>query len=104
MESNSKQVSLDGKPLTFSSELVVWSISRTNSRRAFFQFLHQGTDVISIEFVLFIKGHERNLHSMYAMLIANYLAQLKALMKGCNIEDVLCILAKIKLVGVKQIV
>ncbi|WP_336293652.1 glucose-6-phosphate isomerase [Bartonella sp. CB169] len=87
MESNGKQVSLDGKPLTFSSGPVVWGDLGTNSQHAFFQLLHQGTDVIPVEFILFIKGHERNLHSMYDILIANCLAQSKALMKGCSIED-----------------
>ncbi|MDD9330957.1 MAG: glucose-6-phosphate isomerase, partial [Bartonella sp.] len=63
MESNGKQVSLDGKSLTFSSGPVVWGDSGTNGQHAFFQLLHQGTDVIPVEFILFIKGHEQNLHS-----------------------------------------
>ncbi|CAK00637.1 glucose-6-phosphate isomerase [Bartonella tribocorum] len=87
MESNGKQVSLDGKPLNFSSGPIVWGDSGTNSQHAFFQLLHQGTDVIPVEFILFIKGHEKNLHSMYEMLLANCLAQSKALMKGRSIED-----------------
>ncbi|WP_074381003.1 glucose-6-phosphate isomerase [Bartonella doshiae] len=94
MESNGKQVSLSGKPLTFSSGPIVWGDSGTNSQHAFFQLLHQGTDVIPVEFILFIKGHEQNLRSMYDMLIANCLAQSKALMKGRSIEDARHILVK----------
>ncbi|WP_144753082.1 MULTISPECIES: glucose-6-phosphate isomerase [Bartonella] len=94
MESNGKQVSLDGKPLNFSSGPVVWGDSGTNGQHAFFQLLHQGTDVIPVEFILFIKGHEKNLHSMYEMLLANGLAQSKALMKGRSVEDARHILIK----------
>ncbi|MBB5073897.1 glucose-6-phosphate isomerase [Bartonella callosciuri] len=94
MESNGKQVSLDGKPLNFSSGPVVWGNAGTNSQHAFFQLLHQGTDVIPVEFILFIKGHERNLHFMHDMLVANCLAQSKALMKGRSVEDARRILIK----------
>ncbi|WP_455482179.1 glucose-6-phosphate isomerase [Bartonella sp. B35(2025)] len=87
MESNGKQVSLDGSPLNFSSGPVVWGDSGTNGQHAFFQFLHQGTDVIPVEFILFVNGHERNLRPMHDMLVANCLAQAKALMKGCSVED-----------------
>ncbi|UTO28522.1 glucose-6-phosphate isomerase [Bartonella harrusi] len=94
MESNGKQVSLSGKPLTFSSGPVVWGDAGTNGQHAFFQLLHQGTDVIPVEFILFIKGHERNLHHMHDMLVANCLAQSKALMKGRSVEDTWRILVK----------
>ncbi|GAA5097172.1 glucose-6-phosphate isomerase [Bartonella acomydis] len=94
MESNGKQVSLDGKPLNFSSGPVVWGDSGTNGQHAFFQLLHQGTDIIPVEFILFIKGHEQNLHSMHEMLVANCLAQSKALMKGRNVEETRRVLLK----------
>ncbi|WP_273753847.1 glucose-6-phosphate isomerase [Bartonella sp. MM73XJBT.G] len=94
MESNGKQVSLDGKPLNFSSGPVVWGDSGTNGQHAFFQFLHQGTDVIPVEFILFIKGHEQNLCPMHDMLVANCLAQSKALMKGRSVEETRHILLK----------
>ncbi|WP_273756405.1 glucose-6-phosphate isomerase [Bartonella sp. MM73XJBT] len=94
MESNGKQVSLEGKPLNFSSGPVVWGDSGTNGQHAFFQLLHQGTDVIPVEFILFIKGHEQNLCPMHDMLIANCLAQSKALMKGRSVEDTRRILLK----------
>ncbi|UNE55625.1 glucose-6-phosphate isomerase [Bartonella machadoae] len=94
MESNGKQVSLSGERLTFSSGPVVWGNSGTNGQHAFFQLLHQGTDVIPVEFILFIKGHECNLHHMHDMLVANCLAQSKALMKGRSVEDTWRILVK----------
>ncbi|MCZ2157687.1 glucose-6-phosphate isomerase [Bartonella sp. 220] len=94
MESNGKQVSLDGKPMTFSSGPVVWGDAGTNGQHAFFQLLHQGTDVIPVEFILFAKGHEHNLRHMHDMLVANCLAQSKALMKGRRVEDAWRILVK----------
>ncbi|WP_208435649.1 glucose-6-phosphate isomerase [Bartonella phoceensis] len=94
MESNGKQISLEGKPLNFSSGPVVWGDSGTNGQHAFFQLLHQGTDVIPVEFILFIKGHEQNLHTMHDMLVASCLAQSKALMKGRSVEDARSILVK----------
>ncbi|WP_273720170.1 MULTISPECIES: glucose-6-phosphate isomerase [unclassified Bartonella] len=94
MESNGKQVSLEGKPLNFSSGPVVWGDSGTNGQHAFFQLLHQGTDIIPVEFILFIKGHEQNLCPMHDMLVANCLAQSKALMKGRSVEDTRRILLK----------
>lgn len=94
MESNGKQVSLDGKPITFSSGPVVWGDAGTNGQHAFFQLLHQGTDVIPVEFILFAKGHEHNLRHMHDMLVANCLAQSKALMKGRRVEDAWRILVK----------
>ncbi|CBI75930.1 Glucose-6-phosphate isomerase [Bartonella clarridgeiae 73] len=88
MESNGKQVFLDGKPMNFPSGPVVWGSSGTNGQHAFFQFLHQGTDIVPVEFILFVKGHEPNLCHMHDMLVANCLAQSEALMRGRNIEEV----------------
>ncbi|WP_026088296.1 glucose-6-phosphate isomerase [Bartonella rattaustraliani] len=87
MESNGKHVSLDGRPLTFPTGPVIWGDAGTNCQHAFFQLLHQGTDVIPVEFILFIKGHEQSLYPLHDMLIANCLAQSKALMKGRSVED-----------------
>ncbi|ATO56932.1 glucose-6-phosphate isomerase [Bartonella sp. 1-1C] len=87
MESNGKQVFLDGKPMNFPSGPIVWGASGTNGQHAFFQFLHQGTDIVPVEFILFAKGHEPNLRHMHDMLVANCLAQSEALMKGCDVED-----------------
>ncbi|WP_336288571.1 MULTISPECIES: glucose-6-phosphate isomerase [unclassified Bartonella] len=87
MESNGKNISLNGKPIHFSTGPVTWGGSGTNGQHAFFQLLHQGTDVVPVEFILFVKGHESDLHHMHDMLVANCLAQSEALMKGCGIED-----------------
>ncbi|WP_336278877.1 glucose-6-phosphate isomerase [Bartonella sp. CB175] len=90
MESNGKNVSLDGRPITFSSGPVTWGGLGTNGQHAFFQLLHQGTDIVPVELILFVKGHESNLDHMHDMLVANCLAQSEALMKGHSLEGVEC--------------
>ena len=51
MESNGKCVDLDGQPLPFATSPVVWGEPGTNGQHAYFQMLHQGTDVIPVEFI-----------------------------------------------------
>jgi glucose-6-phosphate isomerase len=51
MESNGKGVDLDGVALPFASAPVVWGEPGTNGQHAYFQMLHQGTDVVPVEFV-----------------------------------------------------
>jgi glucose-6-phosphate isomerase len=51
MESNGKCVDLDGEPLPFGTSPVVWGEPGTNGQHAYFQMLHQGTDVIPVEFI-----------------------------------------------------
>ena len=82
MESNGKSVSLDGKPLTTASGPTVWGEPGTNGQHAFFQLLHQGTDVIPVEFMIAANGHEPHLKHQHQLLIANCLAQSEALMRG----------------------
>lgn len=82
MESNGKGVSLDGNPLKHRSGPVVWGEPGTNGQHAFFQLLHQGTDVVPVEFMLAANGHEPHLDHQHRLLIANCLAQSEALMRG----------------------
>jgi hypothetical protein len=49
MESNGKRVDLDGNLLPFATSPVVWGEPGTNGQHAYFQMLHQGTDVIPVE-------------------------------------------------------
>jgi glucose-6-phosphate isomerase len=81
MESNGKRVDLDGRELPFGTSPVVWGEPGTNGQHAYFQMLHQGTDVIPVEFIAVRKpGH--TLTDLHAMVLANCLAQGQALMLG----------------------
>ncbi len=51
MESNGKRVDMDGQALPYATAPVLWGEPGTNGQHAFFQMLHQGTDVIPVEFV-----------------------------------------------------
>jgi glucose-6-phosphate isomerase len=92
MESNGKRVDLDGEPVPYGTSPVVWGEPGTNGQHAYFQMLHQGTDVIPVEFIL-VKTpthaladlHGKlleQLHRQQTMLLANGLAQSQALMLG----------------------
>lgn len=81
MESNGKCVDLDGEALPFATSPVVWGEPGTNGQHAYFQMLHQGTDVIPVEFIL-VKRPTHDLHDLHTKLIANGLAQSQALMLG----------------------
>ena len=82
MESNGKRVGIDGAPLTRASGPIVWGEPGTNSQHAFFQLLHQGTDIIPVEFLIASESHEPHLKEHHDLLIANCLAQSDALLNG----------------------
>ncbi len=87
MESNGKRVTLDGTAVTTPTGPLVWGEPGTNGQHAFFQLLHQGTDVIPVEFLVAAEGHEPELKHHHDLLLANCLAQSEALMKGRTLEE-----------------
>jgi len=87
MESNGKSTSLDGTPVTTPTGPLVWGEPGTNGQHAFFQLLHQGTDIIPVEFLVAANGHEPELQHHHDLLLANCLAQSEALMKGRTLEE-----------------
>jgi len=82
MESNGKSVAHDGTALMRRSGPIVWGEPGTNGQHAFYQLMHQGTEVIPAEFLLAASGHEPHLKHQHDMLVANCLAQSEALMRG----------------------
>jgi len=81
MESNGKRVDASGETLPFSTSPVVWGEPGTNGQHAYFQMLHQGTDVVPVEFVA-VKKPRHSLPGHHTLLLANVLAQAQALMLG----------------------
>ena len=81
MESNGKQVDANGQALSFSTSAVVWGEPGTNGQHAFFQMLHQGTDVVPVEFIA-VKNARHSLPGHQQRLLANAVAQAQALMMG----------------------
>ena len=74
MESNGKFVGRDGKPVSWNTGAVVWGEPGTNSQHAFFQLLHQGTEIHPVDFVAF-KAPTSEHEGMHRMLLANALAR-----------------------------
>ncbi|MBS7806213.1 glucose-6-phosphate isomerase [Variovorax sp. PCZ-1] len=86
MESNGKRVDKGGQALPFHTSPVVWGEPGTNGQHAFFQMLHQGTEVIPLEFI----AVKRAAHSMldhHTKLLANAIAQSQAFLQGKVSED-----------------
>jgi glucose-6-phosphate isomerase len=88
MESNGKQVDVDGHPLPYGTSPVVWGEPGTNGQHAYFQMLHQGTDVIPVEFIA-VRTPTHAHADLHAKALANCLAQSQALMQGKSTEAAL---------------
>ena len=81
MESNGKSVTLTGKAVDYPTGAIIWGEPGTNGQHAFYQLIHQGTDVIPVDFLVAANPHE-DLPPHHAKLVANVLAQSEALMLG----------------------
>lgn len=89
MESNGKRVDLAGETLPFATSPVVWGEPGTNGQHAYFQMLHQGTNVIPVEFIL-VRTPTHAYADLHTKLLANGLAQAQALMLGKSTEQARC--------------
>jgi glucose-6-phosphate isomerase len=81
MESNGKSVARDGAPLSRASGPVIFGEPGTNGQHAFYQLIHQGTDVIACDFIAAALSASP-LGDHHEKLLANFLAQPEALMLG----------------------
>ncbi len=81
MESNGKRVTRDGKLVDYTTGPVVWGAAGTDGQHAFYQLIHQGTQIIPADFIMPVQSHNE-LDGQHEMLLANCLAQTEALMKG----------------------
>ncbi|WP_135505422.1 glucose-6-phosphate isomerase [Roseovarius aestuariivivens] len=86
MESNGKRVTMEGAPLDQGGP-VVWGEPGTNGQHAFYQLIHQGTQVVPCEFMVAAQGHEPDLAHHHRLLLANCLAQSEALMRGRSLSE-----------------
>ena len=87
MESNGKRVTKAGAEIKGHTGPIVWGEPGTNGQHAFFQLLHQGTDVIPVEFLIAAAPHETGMDGHHVLLIANCLAQAQALMMGRTLKE-----------------
>ncbi|MBM4199868.1 MAG: glucose-6-phosphate isomerase [Gammaproteobacteria bacterium] len=81
MESNGKTIDLNGQPVAYRTGPVIFGQPGTNGQHAFYQLIHQGSELIPCDFIAAAQGHHR-LGRHHEILIANFLAQPEALMRG----------------------
>jgi glucose-6-phosphate isomerase len=87
MESNGKRVATDGSVVDVATCPVIWGDVGTNGQHAYFQLLHQGTDIIPVDFITTLKP-SHDLAGHHAALLANCFAQSEAFMRGKTAEEV----------------
>jgi len=91
MESNGKSVRWDGSPVSTDTGEVFWGEPGTNGQHAFYQLIHQGTRLIPADFIGFanpshpLKDGDTDVHEL---LLANFLAQTRALAFGKTADEV----------------
>ena len=83
MESNGKSVDRDGKPVQYSSP-VVFGSAGSNAQHSYFQMLHQGTEIIPIDFIAVREPMSNRPEAVahHRILLSNCLAQAQALANG----------------------
>lgn len=87
MESNGKSVDRNGDSVDYQTGPIIWGEPGTNGQHAFYQLIHQGTKLIPCDFIAPAVSHNpRSNH--HSQLLANFLAQTKALAFGKSVEEV----------------
>ncbi|HPR06418.1 MAG TPA: glucose-6-phosphate isomerase, partial [Denitromonas sp.] len=81
MESNGKQTTRDGQPVGRATGPVVWGASGINGQHAFYQLLHQGSQLVPADFVATLHSPD-NTRPHHDIVLANCIAQAQALMMG----------------------
>jgi glucose-6-phosphate isomerase len=87
MESNGKSVRLDGARVDYNTGAIYWGEPGTNGQHSFYQLLHQGTEIVSSDFILFAQALEP-VFDMQDLLAANALAQAAVLAFGRTEDEV----------------
>ncbi len=87
MESNGKSVSRNGERVNWLTGPIVWGEPGTNGQHAFYQLIHQGTELIPCDFIASANAHH-DLTDHHQKLLANFFAQTEALMVGKTREEV----------------
>ncbi len=87
MESNGKGVTRDGESVEYATGPVVWGAAGTDGQHAFYQLIHQGTQLIPADFIAPMRSHNER-GDQHEKLLANFFAQTEALMRGRTPEEV----------------
>jgi len=86
MESNGKYIDRNKEKVNYKTGPVIWGEPGTNGQHAFYQLLHQGTEIIPCDFIGFAQPHH-SLTDHHEKLMSNFFAQTEALMNGTHHEN-----------------
>ena len=87
MESNGKSVDRNGEFVEYETGPIIWGEPGTNGQHAFYQLIHQGTELIPADFIAYVKSCN-DVSNHQDILLANFFAQTEALAFGKNEEEV----------------
>jgi glucose-6-phosphate isomerase len=86
MESNGKTVDIEGRSVDYSTGPIIFGQPGTNGQHAFYQLMHQGSELIPCDFLAAAQSHDA-VGRHHEILISNFLAQPEALMRGKTYEE-----------------
>jgi glucose-6-phosphate isomerase len=87
MESNGKEVDRKGKLVRYATGPIIWGEPGTNGQHAFYQLIHQGTQLIPCDFIATAQSHYP-IGDHHQKLLSNFFAQTEALMQGKSAREV----------------
>ena len=85
MESNGKFICRDGSRVQYKTGPVIWGEAGTNGQHAFYQLIHQGTQIVPADFLMPVHSHYaigKQGYAHHKILLANFFAQTQSLMLG----------------------
>ena len=88
MESNGKSTNRQGKPVAYQTGPIIWGEPGTNGQHAFYQLIHQGTQLIPADFLAPAISHNP-LGEHHTILLSNFFAQTEALLNGKTRAEVI---------------
>ncbi len=99
MESNGKSINRDGNPVAYDTAPVIWGASGTNGQHAFYQLMHQGTQIVPADLMMPLES-QTPIGAHHQILMANCFAQSEAFMRGRTYAEALAELKGTGMVGV----
>lgn len=87
MESNGKYIDRNGQPVNYQTGPIIWGEPGTNGQHAFYQLIHQGTQLVPCDFLAAAQSHN-DIGDHHRKLLANFFAQTEALMNGKSRSEV----------------
>ena len=87
MESNGKRIDRQGQVVDYKTGPIIWGEPGTNGQHAFYQLIHQGTHLISLDFIACVET-QNPLGDHHPILLSNFFAQSEAMMRGKSAEEV----------------